>query len=265
MSGGLDWGIGRYEVVADELQPAAEAVARTAAIRPGERVLDLGCGSGNAALLAAAAGATVTGVDPAARLLAAARERAAGCGLSIDFREGEAGSIPAGDASADAILSVFGVIFAADPVTAATEMARVLAPGGRIVLTAWLPDGTNSELNALAGRLVSGALGAPPPPPPFAWHDPAALGALFAPHGLQVTTEQHSLAVTGPSPADYLDRQATYHPAVIAGMRVLAQHGIDGEARDQFLDVLRRGNEDPAGFRCTSRYVVATARPAPRG
>ncbi|MBO0773896.1 MAG: methyltransferase domain-containing protein [Actinobacteria bacterium] len=264
MTGGLDWGTGRYELVADELQPAAEAVVRTAAVGPGERVLDLGCGTGNAALLAAAAGAEVTGVDPAARLLEVARERAAGDGLSIDFREGEAASIPAGDGSADAILSVFGVIFAADPAAAAAEMARVLAPGGRIVLTAWLPVGTNSELIALAGRLVSGAIGAPPPQPRFAWHDLAALGALFAPHGLAVTAEQHQLAATGASPADYLDRQASSHPVVMAGMRVLAQHGIDGQARDQFLDILRRGNEDPAGFRCTSHYVVAMATSGPR-
>jgi SAM-dependent methyltransferase len=261
---GLDWGIGRYEVTAEELRPAAEAVVRTAAIGPGERVLDLGCGTGNAALLAAAAGAEVTGVDPAARLLGVARERAAGDGLSAEFRQGDAASIPAGDASADAILSVFGVILAADPAAAAAEMARVLAPGGRIVLSAWLPGGAMSELYAAAGRLVAGALGQPPPQPPFAWHDPAALDGLFAPHGLRVTAEQHSLAFTGLSPAEYLDRETSTSPAAVAGMRVLTEHGIADQARSQLLEILRRGNEDPAGFRSTSRYVIATARPGPR-
>jgi len=74
----IDWGAGHYETTAAQLAPAAAAVQR-ASLRPGERVLDLGCGTGNAALLAARAGTTVTGVDPAARLLKVAQDRAAAC------------------------------------------------------------------------------------------------------------------------------------------------------------------------------------------
>src|SRR6476619_423380 len=121
----MEWGQGRYEVIAEQLFPAAEVVVDRAAPTGGDRVLDLGCGTGNAALLAAARGATVTGVDPAGRLLDVARARAVDQGLDITFALGEAAAIPVETGSVDVLLSVFGVIFAPDPVAAAAEIARV--------------------------------------------------------------------------------------------------------------------------------------------
>jgi 2-polyprenyl-3-methyl-5-hydroxy-6-metoxy-1,4-benzoquinol methylase len=118
-SEGADWSLGRYESTAERLLPAARVVVESAALHAGERVLDLGCGTGNAALLAAACGARVTGVDPASRLLEVARARAASEGADITFLAGEAASLPVGDASADVIVSVFAVIFAPDAVAAA--------------------------------------------------------------------------------------------------------------------------------------------------
>jgi ubiquinone/menaquinone biosynthesis C-methylase UbiE len=120
----IDWGAGHYETTAVQLAPAAAVAVQRASLRPGERVLDLGCGTGNAALLAVRADATVTGVDPAARLLAVARDRAAAEGAQVDFTPGDAASIPLAEASVDAIVSVFAVIFAPDPGAAAAEMCR---------------------------------------------------------------------------------------------------------------------------------------------
>ena len=197
----MDWGLGRYESTAEQLWPAARAVVHSAALRPGERVVDLGCGTGNAALLAAACGARVTGVDPAARLLDVARGRAASEGAKITFLSGEAASVPVEDAGADVIVSVFAVIFAPDAVAAAAEMSRVVTAEGRIILSAWIPQGTMFEFTSAAGEAVRQALGAPPPPPPFAWHDPHTLSVLLAPHGFTVEVEEHSLSFTGPSPA----------------------------------------------------------------
>lgn len=256
----LDWGLGRYESTAQRLLPAARVVVETADVRAGERVVDLGCGTGNAALLAAACGARVTGVDPAARLLDVARARAANDGADIAFLPGEAAAIPAGDASADAILSVFSVIFAPDAVAAAAEMSRVATAHGRIVLSAWLPQGTLFEFTVAAGEAVRQALGAPPAPPPFAWHDRDSLSALLAPHGFAVEVEEHSVSIADTSPAAYLDGESREHPMAVAGLAVLDSVGEAEAVRARLLHILQAGNEDAAGFRVTSRYVVATAR-----
>ena len=141
----MEWGQGRYERVAAQLLPAAEVVVERAAIDPAERVVDVGCGTGNAALLAAERGAPVTGVDPAQRLLDVAAAEASERGLDASFVVGEAASIPLPDASADVVLSVFGAIFAPDPRAAADEMVRVLAPEGRLLLAAWIPEGAISR------------------------------------------------------------------------------------------------------------------------
>src|SRR4051795_13544273 len=97
----LDWSLGRYEDTALQLLPAARVVVDRAAPSAGDRVVDVGCGSGNAALLAAERGARVTGVDPAARLLDVAREEAAARGLDANFALGEAAALPLADGEAD--------------------------------------------------------------------------------------------------------------------------------------------------------------------
>jgi SAM-dependent methyltransferase len=255
----LDWGTGNYERTADQLLPAARLVVDRAAPAAGERVVDVGCGTGNAALLAAARGARVTGVDPAGRLLDVAREQAARGKLEADFVKGDAAAIPLADGEADLVLSVFGVIFATDPAAAAAEMARVTAPGGSIVFSAWIPVGPISEIGRVAREAVARALDAPSGPPPFAWHEADALRGLFDPHGFQVDLEQHSIAFTGRSPVDYLDSEMADHPMAIAGRALLEQHGAAEAAHDRMIAVLEAGNEDPNGFRVTSRYVVATA------
>src|SRR5262245_61982493 len=109
-AGGPDWSLGRYEPTAEQLLPAAVRAVERAAPNPGEAVLDVGCGSGNAALLAAATGANVKGVDPAPRLLGLARDRAAAEGREIAFLKGVVEALPVPDASVDVLLSVFGVI-----------------------------------------------------------------------------------------------------------------------------------------------------------
>jgi SAM-dependent methyltransferase len=258
MGAPIDWGTGHYEDTAAQLQRAAEAVIAAAQLRVGERVLDVGCGTGNAALLAAQAGAQVVGVDPAARLLDVARDRAAAEQLAVTFLPGDAAAIPLDDTSADAVVSVFAVIFAPDPEAAAAELARVLAPGGRIVISAWRPDGAMVQMNGKAADAVRKAVGAPPGPPGFAWHDQDALSGLFAPHGLRVTVDERSLAFTAASAKDYFDL-ASRHPMAVAGLAVLDRLGQGDALRAELLARLEDANEDPAAFRMTSRYVIATA------
>lgn len=255
----LDWSAGEYERTAAQLMPAAEAVVDRAAPAAGEQVLDVGCGTGNAALLAAGRGARVTGVDPAARLLGVARGRAAEQGLDVEFVSGDAAALPLRDGGADVVLSVFGVIFAPDAEGAAAEMARVCAPGGRIVLSAWIPEGAISQLARVSREAVALALAAPPAAPPFPWYDRDALAELLQPHGFSVSGEEGSISFTGDSPAQYLDAEAG-HPLAVAGRAVLEPRGEAEALRERQLAVLEAGNEDPAAFRVTSRYVIATAQ-----
>jgi SAM-dependent methyltransferase len=260
----VDWGQGRYEHTAAQLAPIAGVVVEAAAPQPGERVLDLGTGTGNAALLAAARHATVIGVDPAARLLEVARARAADAGLEATFVLGEGAAIPVDDGTIDAVVSVFGVIFAPDPAAAAAEMARVTAPDGRIVFSAWLPGGAVGEVVRMARTTAMAALGAPPAPPPFAWHEQEALSGLL--EGFDVALERHDHVFTAPSIEAFIERELVDHPVSSASRAMLeargkgdVQAGIVARARE----ILTQANERSDGFAVTSSYVVATARRPP--
>jgi SAM-dependent methyltransferase len=254
-----DWGAGRYEVTAEQLLPAARAIVDRAAPAEGERVVDVGTGTGNAALLAAERGARVIGVDPAPRLLAVARERAAAAGLDAEFALGDGANLPLPDGEADLTLSVFGVIFAGDPAAAAAEMARVTAPGGRIVIGAWIPEGAIRASITVARDAVLHALGAPPAPPQFAWHDSDALLALFGPVGFgRVQIVEDRLAFTAASAAAHVDGDAENHPLSVVGRALLERRGEYQAVRDRMVAILDAANEDPGSFRITSRYVIAT-------
>jgi hypothetical protein len=155
------------------------------------------------------------------------------------------------------ILSVFAVIFAPDAHAAAAEMSRVASPGGRIVLSAWIPEGTVFEFTAAAAEMVRQAMGAPPPPAPFAWHDRDALAALLAPHGFSVEVQEHSMSFTDTSPAARFEEESQSHPMAVAGLAILEGKGQAEAFRRRGLQILEAGNEDPAGFKITSRYIVA--------
>ena len=255
----MDWGVGSYEHISAEVLPAAEVVVGAASLQPGERVVDLGCGDGNASLLAAAAGAQVTGVDPAPRLLEVAAARAAERGLDVTFVEGAAAAMPLPDAAADVILSVFGVIFAPDAVAAAREMARVAAPRSRLVLSAWRPNGAIAEASRIRRDAVARANGVQPTadPSPFEWHEARALRELFEPYGFSVSVADAHIAFTAPSAASFADDQFGDHPGWIEAARVLDDAAF-AALRDRAAAVYADGNEDPSGFRLTSDYVVAT-------
>ena len=259
MSGpAVDWGIGHYERTAEMLRPAAQVLVEHAALTPGEQVLDLGCGTGNVALLAAAAGAVVTAVDPSARLLEVASAAAREGALTVDCRQGDAASVPAPDGAFDCVLSNFGIIFAADAEATASELARVLAPNGRALLTSWLPGGALGECAGAAQEMVREALGAPPPPPArVSWHVEASVDELVSSHGL--TASQlgvHELAFTARSPEAFLAADLDSHPLAIAGLQVLQSVGRADEARARLLSIVTAHNEDESAFRSTSRYAV---------
>jgi SAM-dependent methyltransferase len=253
----MEWGVGRYERIAEQLFPAAEAVVEQAAISTGERVVDVGCGTGNAALLAAERGATVTGVDPAQRLLDVAAATAAERGLEAKFVLGEAADIPLEDDGADVALSVFGVIFAPDSEAAAAEIDRVTAPAGRVVLAAWIPGGGVSQAVRFTRRTMAEILGQPPPSPPFTWHERESVADLFEPYGFAVSVTEHELAFGAPSVDEFMRIEGENHPLAIAARPVLEEAGRAEEVREGMRRIYEEANEDPDAFRITSRYAVA--------
>jgi SAM-dependent methyltransferase len=254
----MDWGQGRYERIADQLLPAAEELIDLAAPRPGEAVADLGTGTGNGALLAAERGARVVGVDPAERLLSVAAERARERDLDLDLRVGAAEEIPLEDGSIELVTSVFGVVFAADPEAAAAEMARIATPTGRIVLSAWIPEGPIAAAARIGREAVAAATGAQPGPPPFPWHQGGALAELLGPYGFSVASEERSLAFCGPSPRAWLEGEVRFHPLRAAAAGVLSPQATEEVAR-RSLQIFEAANEDPEAFQVTSRYMIATA------
>ena len=254
----VDWGVGQYELAAAELEPVSDHVVSLARIAPGQRVLDLATGTGNAALAAARRGARVTGIDAAARLIEVAGQRADQEGLTASFQTGDIQDLPFADASFDVVLSVFGLIFAPDPDRAVAELVRVLTPAGRGVISVWVPSGPIDAMVGVFMRNVSQATGSRPPR--FPWAETPAVQELFGRHGAQARWHEGSLLITADSPEHYLERQQA-HPMSVSMQPVLEHAGLADSARADALAVLRAGNERPEAFAVHSPYRVIEIQP----
>ena len=255
----IDWGVGDYETVAVELEPAAAHVVALAGLKPGERVLDVATGTGNGALAAARAGAVTTGVDASPRLLEIARQRAASERLDTSFVVGDMHELPLPAGSFDCVMSVFGIIFAADHGRAAAEFMRVLAPGGRGLIAVWVPSGPIDAMVGVFMRAVAQASGSQPNR--FAWNAEDAVKELFLPYGAELRWHEGAVQFTAGSPEEYLDRQRS-HPMSVATRPLLEQAGTATAAYEEALAVLRAGNERADAFLATSPYRVVEIKRA---
>ena len=139
-------------MIGTTLQIVGEQLAEACDLRWDERVLDVAAGNGNATLAAARRGCQVTSTDYVRDLLDAAPSGRAPSGWRSTFEVADAEALPFADASFDAVLSTFGVMFAPDQARAAAELARVCRPGGRIGLANWTPDGFIGRLFKVLGR-----------------------------------------------------------------------------------------------------------------
>ena len=246
----VDWDRGEYEETGRELAPVAQYVVGRAGIQPGDPVLDLGTGTGNAAVFAKEAGANVTAVDPSPRLLDVAASRVG----EGDFRVAKAEDLPFDDASFDRVISIFAVIFTHEPERAAQEIVRVTR--GRALITAWESVGPMNDALGILGRAASEA--AQTPHRRFDWSNPDNVRGLF---GADIGVERETIGFEAPSAETYLQRFETRHPAGMLFRDVLTRAGTYDEVRERAKAAL--GTDEP--LRVTSSYFIFTIEPHAAG
>jgi SAM-dependent methyltransferase len=252
------WAMGDYPAVATEvIGELGPRLVAAAGIGPGDRVLDVGAGSGNAAIPAALAGAEVVASDLTPDLLETGRQAAEKVGATLRWEVGDAEHLPYPDGGFDVVTSCVGVMFAPHHQESADELVRVLRPGGRLALLSWTPAGFIGQMFATMKPFAP----APPPgaqPPPL-WGDEAHVRELLGDRVTDVVAETHTVAVPlfpdGATFRDFFKR--TYGPT-IAVYRSLA----DDPARTAELDdaLAAHGDRYVGSGPMEWEYLLLTAR-----
>jgi SAM-dependent methyltransferase len=254
------WASGDYPAVAEHIAagPPAAALAAVAA-GPGDHVLDVATGSGNAAVMAARLGLRVTGLDLVPDLLDVARSRAAAEGVEVDLVAGDAEALPFADGAFDRTVSVFGIQFAPRHQQVADELVRVTRPGGSIGLVNWTPDGLIGRVLRTIGKYVP----APPPfasPPPL-WGDEGHVRALFARHDVELDFWRETNPWRFASVEEFMTFfEQAYGPMIKVRERLEAE-GTWGDAREELIALLHAFNHANDGsFDAKAEYLVVSAR-----
>ena len=216
------WSTGNYAVVGTTLQIVGESLCEALDLRAGQSVLDVAAGNGNAALAAARRWATVTASDYVPALLDQARHRAAGDGLKIAFREADAESLPFADASFDAVLSTFGVMFTPDQEKAASELLRVCKPGGKIGLANWTPASFIGQLFRIIGAHIPPAPGVKSP---ALWGTEQRLRELFGAGAAEIVATPRHFAFRYLSAEHWLEVFRTYYGPLNRAFAALGERG----------------------------------------
>jgi SAM-dependent methyltransferase len=232
------WSSGDYAVIGATLQIVGEEMAEAMEFRAGQTVLDVAAGNGNVTLAAARRGCEVTSTDYVEALLAGGRRRAEAEGLDVKFRFADAEDLPFADASFDALVSTFGVMFSPDQDRAAAEMIRVCKSGGRIGLANWTPDGFIGHLFKTIGRHL-------PPPAgvksPILWGTRDWLQTSFGSMASGIAVESRCFRFRYRSAQHFLDTFRTYYGPVLKAFAALDEAAGRDLARD-ILDLVTRFN-----------------------
>ena len=247
------WAAGDFNRVALAVYEPSVALIAAADPRPGSRVLDVACGTGNAALLAARRFCVVTGLDFVPELLERARRRAQAEGSTIDLVEADAQAMPFPDASFDTVTSVFGVMFAPDQARAAAELLRVCRPCGTIALANWTPGSWADRLFQTVGRFV------PSPPglaPPWRWGTPDGVAELLG-GGATIRTERRVFHQIFRSPEHMIDIFGGNFGPLVHAFAAVGPEGT-GELRDALAATIAElDRADDGTCRVESEYLVA--------
>jgi SAM-dependent methyltransferase len=251
------WEGGDYSACSPYIAEVGELVVTRAGITPGMRVLDVACGTGNAALPAARAGARVTGLDLAATLLEAGRAKARAVGLEIEWRDGDAEDLPFEDGTFDRVLSTFGHMFAPRHDRTAREMARVCRRGGAIVTATWTPEGVFGDLSKAAFPYM------PPPPdyasPPPLWGREDHVREMFGSAASGFEFERHVNRIEWESVEAFAAFFMAHFPPMVTAKAMLGDRF--SEMRERIVDVWRRRNEATDGrLLLPQEYLVSIVR-----
>lgn len=239
------WMAGDYDRFSRYLEGGAREFYERLAVPPGSRLLDVGCGSGQLALMAAKDGLDVTGVDIASNLIERARARAQAEGLRVRFEEADAEALPFEDASFDAVVSLIAAMFAPRPDFVAKELLRVCTPGGTIAMANWTPQGFVGQMFKAVSKFIapSGM------PAPVLWGDEATVRERFG-QGLAELhlTKRHYLFSYPFPPSEVVEFFRLYY-----GPTNRAFASLDGDGREQLRQELETlwSAHNRAGLGCT--------------
>jgi ubiquinone/menaquinone biosynthesis C-methylase UbiE len=257
------WASGDYPAVVREVVgDLGPVLVEAAGIAPGQRVLDVAAGSGNASIPAALTGAQVVASDLTPELFRAGEQAAAEAGVRLDWREADAEALPFADGEFDAVLSCLGVMFAPHHQASADELVRVTRPGGTIGLLSWTPGGFIGQMFATMKPY------APPPPagasPPPLWGDEDHVRELLGERAEVLSVERRELVVDHfPTPQDFLDYFKTRYGPTIAVYRSLAADAERVAALDAALrDLVDRFDRGSGRTSMVWEYLVLVARRA---
>ena len=234
------WGAGPFEVIAPTLREMHEAIVAAADGGEEDAWLDVGCGTGELAFLAATTGASVRGCDLSPTLVETAKRQAAERGLEIPFEVGDVENLPYGEGSFDVVSSSVGAIFAPDHARAAEELARVCAKGGRLVLTAWTTEGRIGDFF----RVIASY--SPPPVEgagaPTQWGDAAYCERLLGPH-FELEIDALNTPWTAPSSEEMWDEFSTSFGPIVTLLRML-EPARAAAFRDELVGLFDESAED---------------------
>jgi ubiquinone/menaquinone biosynthesis C-methylase UbiE len=245
------WEKGDFTRIAQSMRESGEAVVESLGVKPGLKVLDLGCGDGTTALPAARRGADVLGVDIARNLVEAGNRRAQEHGLTnLRFQEGDACNLSELAADTfDLVVSIFGAMFAPRPFDVAKEMVRVTRPGGRIVMGNWIPN----DPTLVAQVLKISAAYSPPPPEgfvsPMTWgvesHVLERFGAAGVPRE-QVTCVRDTYTFNYPDPpAELVAAFRKYYGPTMNAFEAAEKNGRGADLQKELVALFESQNQSP--------------------
>jgi len=252
------WSKGDFAMVANLVYNPAETLAEALDLVPGERVLDVASGSGNAALAAARrTWGNVVSSDYVPALLERGRERAAAERLEIEFVEADAQALPFDDGSFDVVTSIYGAMFAPDQQKTADELLRVVKPGGRIGMGNWCPDG------AVGTMFKTISKHAPPPPgvpSPLLWGTEEHVRGLFGDGISDLRAERRVSRQPFRSPDHYIEFFRTYFGPTQTAYERVGPEGEDALTEDlrSFLEAANTAGDRAMVLEADYLEIIAT-------